>query len=746
MRQGYRNYSVFGYRPVQASGGSTLDILVDGRPYRVHVFLNTGSSNFVVHNAGTDPTAEYLIIGGGGAGAQRHGGGGGAGGVVGGSLSISAQSYNVSVGAGGPALAQTVLPSIGTPTNGQSSSIFGITALGGGAGGSGSGGSGGGGTAGAGASGGSGTAGQGNSGGSGSMGPFSNESSYAGGGGGGAGSAGSNATSSTPAMAGNGGDAITSSITGNLQFYAAGGGGGVASTGTAGPSGQGGSGGWGGGNGGRNFGAGSGAANTGSGGGGGGFSGSTNFPSGRGGSGVVIVRYPTGPSVPLPYMTATGGTERIYQDLLSQRINLATDPSFELTTGGWEPSNSGSSVQRTTAKYYSGTSSVRVYQRFFGNSIGAGTLVSCVAGRTYSISFKLWLEVGRSITVRSDATNANYGPFIPISGTDNWQTVTINNIYATGNQVGVIFFSNDTLLTEAFIDELIVEESSTVGTYFDGSSPGCSWSGTPNASTSISNQIATYKSHTFTATGSSTFQVTELGVAPYGSEIQYMLVGGGGSGQTAGGGAGGMIVSSATVSVGTYDISVGAGGLSNYAGTPSNGNQTTLTGSGINKTTAFGGGLGGTNYGGSQSGSYGGSGGGAATNGDTNVAGVGGLGVSGQGNSGGLSAGNFFTAGGGGGAGSVGQNAPDSFIGGAGGSGLLNTYRNGTTQHYAGGGAGLSQEYIAPSIGGGGGTSGAPAYNGMSGTANTGGGGGAGGDFSGGGGGSGIVVIRYRIA
>ena len=324
MRQGYRNYSVFGYRPVQASGGFTYDILVDGRPYRVHRFINTGTSSFTVHNVGNDPTVEYLIVGGGGSGAQRHNGGGGGGGVISGTVSVSAQSYNVSVGAGGPGLAQTVLPSIGTPSNGQSSSVFGITALGGGAGAGGSGGSGGGGNATA--SGGLGTSGQGNSGGSGSLGPFSNESSYAGGGGGGAGSAGSNATSSTPAMAGNGGDGISSSITGNLQFYGAGGGGGVASTGTAGASGQGGSGGiGGGGNGGRSFGAGSGANQTGSGGGGGGFSGSTNFPAGRGGSGVVVVRYPIAPLVPAEGIVATGGiVSDISVDGVSYRTHTFT--------------------------------------------------------------------------------------------------------------------------------------------------------------------------------------------------------------------------------------------------------------------------------------------------------------------------------------------------------------------------------------------------------------------------------------
>jgi hypothetical protein len=255
----------------------------------------------------------------------------------------------------------------------------------------------------------------------------------------------------------------------------------------------------------------------------------------------------------------------------------------------------------------------------------------------------------------------------------------------------------------------------------------------------------TYRSHTFTNTGPSTFTVLAVGGDTYGSEIQYMLIGGGGSGRAAGGGAGGVIVSSATIRPSVYNIFVGSGGPRLSSGTPSSGGSTTLTGTGIAATTAFGGGMGGSSAdAASVNGSYGGSGGGAAFfwNGSSNIIGIVGLGEPGQGYDGSLSRlppyQIFF--GSGGGAGSSG------FITGigtsSGGDGISNNYFDGTIRHYAGGGFGSQENQVINNIYGGGGTSGSPSYEGLDGTPSTGSGGGG----VGGAGGSGIVVIRYRIA
>jgi hypothetical protein len=256
---------------------------------------------------------EYLIVAGGGSGGAHNAGGGGAGGLLTGHIAITAQAYTITVGAGGLAVTNAV------GNNGNNSSAFGLTAIGGGRGGSQSGspvgnpqtggsGGGGGGTQ----SGAAGTAGQGNAGGDGP--------NATGGGGGGAGSPG---TAYANNKAGDGGHGIYNTILGTGYFWAGGGGGSIYGgggypLGSAGDGGLGGGGGGGhraagtgefglGGTGGITVGqdgtrgstdsGGNGGSNTGS--GGGGSNGVST--SGSGGSGIVVIRYP-GPQ------RATGGT------------------------------------------------------------------------------------------------------------------------------------------------------------------------------------------------------------------------------------------------------------------------------------------------------------------------------------------------------------------------------------------------------------------------------------------------------
>ena len=234
------------------SAGLTKTDVVSGSDTITSITAGSGAVTFA--NAGT--LSEYLIVAGGGGGGgsqwysgswQSSGAGGGAGGLLTATnLSVSAQSYNITVGAGG-AGGLGVVDNSGTTrncgetgTSGQNSIFSSFTAIGGGGGGGGTnngnsgtyacsngdglnGGSGGG--AGGIVSGnsaartaGTGTAGQGNNGG----GPGSGRSANGGGGAGVAGSGG--AVNSSPG--GDGGIGVISSITGTATYYAGGGGGG----------------------------------------------------------------------------------------------------------------------------------------------------------------------------------------------------------------------------------------------------------------------------------------------------------------------------------------------------------------------------------------------------------------------------------------------------------------------------------------------------------------------------------------
>ena len=276
-------FSIYGVANAdQGAAKATGGIITEDSTYWYHTFGASGA--FIPKQS---LTCDVLVVAGGGAGGASTGAGGGAGGLcyqTG--RSVSATTYNITVGAGGTAGG-------GAGGSGTNSVFDTITALGGGGGNYGpfaagsNGGSGGGG--GEGQAGGSAT--QGTSGGAtgygnaGATGP--NSAPYRHGGGGGAGTAGVSGSST-----GAGGDGLSTwsswgVVTGigeNVSgtYYLAGGGGGGSNSTTASPGGLGGGG------------IGSGTSNsaglTNTGGGGGG-AGSNAGTSRAGGSGVVIVRY-----------------------------------------------------------------------------------------------------------------------------------------------------------------------------------------------------------------------------------------------------------------------------------------------------------------------------------------------------------------------------------------------------------------------------------------------------------------------
>ena len=245
--------------------------------------------------------------------------------------------------------------------------------------------------------------------------------------------------------------------------------------------------------------------------------------------------------------------------------------------------------------------------------------------------------------------------------------------------------------------------------------------------------------------------------------VEYLVIGGGGSGGIqvgGGGGAGGYRtnVSGATsgrnssaeaalsIPVGTYTVTIGAGGVGGYnlasVGSSPSGNQRGVKGNDtvFSTITSLGGG-GGSGYS-NLTATNGGSGGGADGGGVSNF----GAGTANQGFAGGTGVSGSWAGGGGGGAGAVGGNAGAN-VGGVGGAGLSSSI-TGSAVTRAGGGAGCQTSGAGSAGGaGGGGAGGSDSVNAGNGTANTGGGGGGTRDAgTNGSGGSGVVIVRYLTA
>ena len=304
-----------------ATGGT----ITTSGAYNIHSFTTVGTTQFTV----TAPvTIEYLVIAGGGSGGVGAGGGGGAGGVLSGTTTLSAGSYNITVGAGG-----TSVFNDNQGIDGSSSSIGSlIVTTGGGGGGSWATGTGRNGGSGGGASavstfaGGTGIAGQGFAG-------SARLDTNTGGGGGGAGAA---------ASGKNGAIGITSTITGITKYYAGGGGAGSGSNiGLAfGGTYQTANGTYGGGNGASTSGTKQpfqdALANTG--GGGGGTEGYTGN-SGAGGSGIVIIRY---------ILSSLGSSTKIWKN---GYINDVSVSNIDVS-GNLNPLNANNSSLGASAKYW----------------------------------------------------------------------------------------------------------------------------------------------------------------------------------------------------------------------------------------------------------------------------------------------------------------------------------------------------------------------------------------------------------
>jgi len=285
--------------------GSALNYLLSTNREAVILTYVDSTQGWVVSSAAytTAPltaitySVEYIIVAGGASSGMSHtgGAGGGAGGYLTSTVTVSPTvSYSLVVGSGGAAIAGNQLDTPGN--NGNNSTGFSVSAIGGGYGGAwtsyaagGSGGSGGG--AESTASAGAGTSGQGFAGGAGALSP-----AYGGGGGGGASQVG---YAGTTTAGGAGGNGNSDTWTGSTRYLAGGGGGGVYTT-----SYSNGAGGLGGGGGSATTTGVAGTVNTG--GGGGGNRGTNVAPpavyaGGAGGSGIIVLRY-------LGSQRGTGGT------------------------------------------------------------------------------------------------------------------------------------------------------------------------------------------------------------------------------------------------------------------------------------------------------------------------------------------------------------------------------------------------------------------------------------------------------
>ena len=436
---GFDSESLVKQQGIRAVGGTISDF----GNYRVHTFTGTGQFTVIDPNL----NIEYLIVGGGGEGGGSHGGGGGGGGVLTGVLTLSKQSYTITIGAGASAGSTNAVGNLGNTTK-----AFNLSALGGGGGGyegvDGSAGASGGGGGGKTTGGAAGTIGQGNNGGVGA-----NSNGYGAGGGGGAASVGGSAVQTSPYSAGNGGNGLLTTITGGTAYFGGGGGGAGYSPNSTTP----GTGGLGGGGNGGNYGVATygtaGAVNTGGGSGGYGQA-ATAYVGLNGGSGIVIIRYfKTNPQISISkpitngiklHLDASnlysyGNSGTAWNDISGNGINgtLVNAPLYDGANGGVFSFNG-------TNQTVSISSILNAYP--FTISFWASHPTSWVPTTTVMHELLNMSIAGQRVSIgTTNQPGWTNGPSLMYGGTNHWTISATSAGMSTGftNIVYVVFASND---------------------------------------------------------------------------------------------------------------------------------------------------------------------------------------------------------------------------------------------------------------------------------------------------------------
>lgn len=241
---------------------------------------------------------------------------------------------------------------------------------------------------------------------------------------------------------------------------------------------------------------------------------------------------------------------------IRDRTNLCPNPSFETNTTDWATGGGTCTNTRIAGTIAGGVgswslSAVSLITGQYGPSISAGTM-PLVAGATYTVSAQcLRLTGTRTYRVLINWWNSTPAIFATSSGTaDACATSTRLSVTATAPagavnfSIGVQSFTTGAIGDSHQVDAVLVEQSSTLNSYFDGNTTGSTWTGTTNNSTSTLPRInlcpnPSFESNnttswtpflsSFTATagtiagGTGSYSATSIasGTASYGPFFQY---------------------------------------------------------------------------------------------------------------------------------------------------------------------------------------------------------------------------------
>jgi hypothetical protein len=181
-----------------------------------------------------------------------------------------------------------------------------------------------------------------------------------------------------------------------------------------------------------------------------------------------------------------------------ERTNYIGNPSFEVDTSGWS-SISGGTLARVTSQSYSRTASAQLIATAQDQGLAAylsGLFGLDLISATFTASAWVKGEAGKEISISVLELSFMLGEIArstqTITATGSWQRIDITRSFSDSARNARVLIENKTSGAHTFYtDAVLLEASSTLGTYFDGATAGASWTFDADASFSTITESGT---------------------------------------------------------------------------------------------------------------------------------------------------------------------------------------------------------------------------------------------------------------
>jgi len=191
------------------------------------------------------------------------------------------------------------------------------------------------------------------------------------------------------------------------------------------------------------------------------------------------------------------------------RTNLSTNPTLGVDLVGWNVGSGTTTLTRDTTTFHTSIASCKATKSSTGTTVPNHGFLPVTIGQTYTASAWLNIPAGTfssfnpiSIYWYNGATflsSTSSGTTIP-ANTGNggtWTRYSVTGTAPASTTQCVIVFNNGQSMNSGYafyIDDVLFEQSATLGTYFDGSTAAdatytYSWTGTAYDSTSLATDV-----------------------------------------------------------------------------------------------------------------------------------------------------------------------------------------------------------------------------------------------------------------